>query len=70
MKLKKMLAWLTTMATIGTVVLATGCDSEETSSESESSVVEIQENTAVSEEDANTVVDYSYSTMGLEESAE
>lgn len=65
-----MLAWLTALATFGTVVLATGCGSEETSSEPEGSVVEIQENTAVSEEDANTVVDYSYSTMGLEGSAE
>ncbi len=65
-----MLAWLTAMATIGTVVLATGCDSEETSSEPEGSVVEIQENTAVSEENANTVVDYLYSTMDLEGSAE
>lgn len=32
MKLKKMLAWLTAMAMLGTAALATGCGSEETSS--------------------------------------
>lgn len=57
MKLKKMLAWLTAIATIGTVVLATGCSSEETSSEPESSVVEIQENTAEDASEADAADD-------------
>lgn len=52
-----MLAWLTAIATIGTVGLATGCGSEETSSEPESSVVKIQENTAEDASEADAADD-------------
>ena len=44
MKLKKMLAWLTAMAMLGTAALATGCGSEETSSsKAETSAAETEE---------------------------
>ena len=44
MKLRKMLAWLTAMAMLGTAALATGCGSEETSSsKAETSAAETEE---------------------------
>lgn len=54
MKLRKMLAWLTAMAMLGTAALATGCGSEETSSsKAETSAAETEE-AADAEDDAES----------------
>ena len=58
MKLRKMLAWLTAMAMLGTAALATGCGSEETSSsKAETSAAETEEAADAADAESGSVDD-------------